>query len=78
MAPNDNLTAVLYGIEDLRLENQDIPAIKDDGKSSYLNSNLVFNKYFNRGAHRDGLCWNLRFGRSLSGARKDWRFYCEG
>jgi hypothetical protein len=31
MAPKDNLTAVLYGIEDLRLENQDVPAIKDDG-----------------------------------------------
>jgi len=30
MAPNENLTAVLYGIEDLRLENQDVPAINDD------------------------------------------------
>jgi len=30
MAPNDNLTAVLYGIEDLRLENQKIPEINDD------------------------------------------------
>ena len=31
MAPNDNLTAILYGIEDLRLENQEIPAISDEG-----------------------------------------------
>lgn len=30
MAPNNNLTAVLYGIEDLRLEDQEIPKIKDD------------------------------------------------
>lgn len=30
MPPNDNLTAVLYGIEDLRLENQEIPNINDD------------------------------------------------
>lgn len=30
MAPNDNLTAVLYGIEDLRLETQEIPEITDD------------------------------------------------
>lgn len=35
MAPNDNLTAVLYGIEDLRLENQEIPSIKDDGKELF-------------------------------------------
>lgn len=28
----DNLTAVLYGIEDLRLENQKIPEIADDRK----------------------------------------------
>lgn len=33
MAPNDNnLTAVLYGIEDLRLENQAVPEINDDRK----------------------------------------------
>lgn len=31
MAPNNNLTAVLYGIEDLRMEDQEIPSIKDDG-----------------------------------------------
>ncbi|CAO1409873.1 unnamed protein product [Diamesa serratosioi] len=30
MAPNDNLTAILYGIEDLRLENQDVPKISDE------------------------------------------------
>lgn len=33
MAPNENLTAVLYGVEDLRLENQDVPSIKDDGET---------------------------------------------
>lgn len=33
MAPNDkNLTAVLYGIEDLRLEDQKIPEITDERK----------------------------------------------
>lgn len=32
MAPNDNLTAVLHGVEDLRLENYEVPAIKDNGK----------------------------------------------
>lgn len=31
MAPNDNLTAILYGIEDLRLENQEVPKINDEG-----------------------------------------------
>lgn len=31
MAPNENLTAVLHGIEDLRLENYDIPNIEDNG-----------------------------------------------
>lgn len=31
MAPNDNLTAILYGIEDLRLENQQVPEINDEG-----------------------------------------------
>lgn len=31
MAPNDNLTAILYGIEDLRLENQQVPEISDEG-----------------------------------------------
>ena len=36
MAPNENLTAVLYGIEDLRLENQDIPKIKDNGKKQKI------------------------------------------
>ena len=30
--PLDNLTAVLHGIEDLRLENQSIPDIEDDRK----------------------------------------------
>lgn len=30
MAPNDNLTAVLHGIEDLRLEQRPIPEPKDD------------------------------------------------
>ncbi|CRK99589.1 CLUMA_CG012901, isoform A [Clunio marinus] len=30
MAPNNNLTAILYGIEDLRLENLEIPKIKDE------------------------------------------------
>lgn len=30
MAPNDNLTAVLHGIEDLRLEQRPIPEIRDD------------------------------------------------
>jgi len=30
MAPNDNLTAVLYGINDLRLEQRPIPVPKDD------------------------------------------------
>lgn len=30
MAPNDNLTAVLHGIEDLRLEQRPVPDIKDD------------------------------------------------
>lgn len=33
MAPKENLTAVLYGVEDLRLENQDIPSFKDDGEN---------------------------------------------
>jgi hypothetical protein len=32
MPPNDNLTAVLYGIEDLRLENMEVPSITDDGE----------------------------------------------
>lgn len=31
MAPNDNLTAILYGVEDLRLENQQVPEISDEG-----------------------------------------------
>lgn len=31
MAPNDNLTAVLHGVEDLRMENQAVPNITDDG-----------------------------------------------
>lgn len=31
MAPNDNLTAILYGVEDLRLENQQVPEITDEG-----------------------------------------------
>lgn len=30
MAPNDNLTAILHGVEDLRLEQIPIPEIKDD------------------------------------------------
>ncbi|XP_030754708.1 sorbitol dehydrogenase-like [Sitophilus oryzae] len=30
MAPNDNLTAVLYGINDLRLEQRPVPVPKDD------------------------------------------------
>lgn len=30
MAPNDNLTAILHGIEDLRLEQRPIPEIRDD------------------------------------------------
>lgn len=34
MAPNENLTAVLYGVEDLRLENQKVPEIADDGELS--------------------------------------------
>jgi hypothetical protein len=36
MAPNDNLTAVLHGIEDLRLENQTVPEISDDGIENCL------------------------------------------
>lgn len=36
MAPNDNLTAVLYGIEDLRLENQKVPDITEDGECCLL------------------------------------------
>lgn len=32
MAPNENLTAVLYGVEDLRLENQKVPEITDGGE----------------------------------------------
>lgn len=28
--PNDNLTAILYGVEDLRLEQKPIPEINDD------------------------------------------------
>jgi hypothetical protein len=48
MAPNDNLTAVLHGIEDLRLENQKIPDISDDGNTHYKDisetyfSNFIF------------------------------------
>lgn len=34
---NENLTAVLYGIEDLRLENQSVPEITDDGEHFILN-----------------------------------------
>jgi hypothetical protein len=34
MPPNDNLTAILYGIEDLRLENQKVPEISDDGEEN--------------------------------------------
>lgn len=29
----DNLTAVLHGVEDIRLEQRDIPVIKDDGEN---------------------------------------------
>lgn len=36
MAPNENLTAILYGVEDLRLENQEVPKINDDGKELKL------------------------------------------
>jgi hypothetical protein len=41
MPPNDNanLTAVLYGIEDLRLENQKIPEISDEGEQRYHRQN---------------------------------------
>lgn len=45
MAPNENLTAVLYGIEDLRMENQEVPSIKDDGYAFLLiilMSNLLY------------------------------------
>lgn len=38
MAPNDNLTAILYGIEDLRLENQQVPEITDEGKNEDVSS----------------------------------------
>lgn len=31
MATKDNLTAVLYGIEDLRLEQRPIPKVNDGG-----------------------------------------------
>lgn len=34
----DNLTAVLHGIEDLRLEQRPIPTIKDDRKHNFLDT----------------------------------------
>lgn len=33
MATKDNLTAVLYGIEDLRLEQRPIPKVGDGGNT---------------------------------------------
>jgi hypothetical protein len=62
MAPNENLTAVLYGIEDLRLENYEVPAIKDNGNAYYL----IFSNFYyciflkiHRSLIGNGLCWNL-------------------
>lgn len=34
MKSMENLSAILYGIEDLRLENTEIPQIKDNGEKS--------------------------------------------
>jgi hypothetical protein len=47
MAPNENLTAVLHGVEDLRLENYDVPEIKDNGEELiFKNEQKVFDEYF--------------------------------